>query len=221
VLIHVLAEQASLNGDAQTPGYLPGFGPLPASALRKIATTAKIKPLAMPSTDPEPGYRPSTALAEFVRLRDVTCRFPGCDEPAEVCDIDHTVPYPQGPTHPSNCKLLCRYHHLLKTFWTAWHDVQLPDGTVQWTSPTGHLYTTEPGASIYFPSLAASTGKLVLPSTIRIPSENRGLMMPARRHTRALERAARITAERRINEAAIAAETARRRIAARNDPPPF
>jgi hypothetical protein len=46
-------------------------------------------------------------------------------------------------------------------------------------------------------------------------------MMPARRHTRALERAARITAERRINEAAIAAETARRRIAARNDPPPF
>jgi hypothetical protein len=221
VLIHVLAEQASLNGDAQTPGYLPGFGPLPASALREIATTAKIKPLAMPSTDPEPGYRPSTALAEFVRLRDVTCRFPGCDEPAEVCDIDHTVPYPQGPTHPSNCKLLCRYHHLLKTFWTAWHDVQLPDGTVQWTSPTGHLYTTEPGASIYFPSLAASTGKLVLPSTIRIPSENRGLMMPARRHTRALERAARITAERRINEAAIAAETARRRIAARNDPPPF
>jgi hypothetical protein len=221
VLIHVLAEQASLSGDAQTPGYLPGFGPLPASALREIATTAKIKPLAMPSTDPEPGYRPSTALAEFVRLRDVTCRFPGCDEPAEVCDIDHTVPYPQGPTHPSNCKLLCRYHHLLKTFWTAWHDVQLPDGTVQWTSPTGHLYTTEPGASIYFPSLAASTGKLVLPSTIRIPSENRGLMMPARRHTRALERAARITAERRINEAAIAAETARRRIAARNDPPPF
>jgi Domain of unknown function (DUF222) len=221
VVIHVLAEQASLSGDAQTPGYLPGFGPLPASALRDVAATAKLKPLVMPSIIPELGYRPSEALAEFVRLRDVTCRFPGCDEPAEVCDIDHTVPFPLGPTHPSNCKLLCRYHHLLKTFWTAWHDVQLPDGTVQWTSPTGHTYTTKPVGAIFFPLLATSTGELVLPNTIRAPGDKRGLMMPARRQTRAAERAARIAAERRVNETAIAAEAARRRIAARNDPPPF
>jgi Domain of unknown function (DUF222) len=221
VVIHVLAEQASLSGDAQTPGYMPGFGPLPASALRDVAATAKLKPFVMPSIIPEPGYRPSAALAEFVRLRDVTCRFPGCDEPAEVCDIDHTVPFPLGPTHPSNCKLLCRYHHLLKTFWTAWHDVQLPDGTVQWTSPTGHTYTTKPVGAIFFPLLATSTGELVLPNTIRAPGDKRGLMMPARRQTRAAERAARIAAERRVNETAIAAEAARRRIAARNDPPPF
>jgi Domain of unknown function (DUF222) len=224
VVIHVLAEQATISGDSQAPGYLPGFGPLPSSILRDIAATAKIKPLVMPSTKPEPGYRPSAALAEFVRIRDLTCRFPGCDEPAGVCDIDHTVPFPLGPTHPSNCKLLCRYHHLLKTFYTGcggWADRQLADGTVEWTSPTGHTYTTKPGASIYFPSLAASTGQLVLPTTIRAPGENRGLMMPARRQTRAAERAARIASERRINEAAIAAEGARRRIAARNDPPPF
>jgi Domain of unknown function (DUF222) len=88
VVIHVLAEQATISGDSQMPGYLPGFGPLPSSVLRDIAATAKIKPLVMPSTKPEPGYRPSAALAEFVRLRDLTCRFPGCDEPAEVCDID-------------------------------------------------------------------------------------------------------------------------------------
>jgi hypothetical protein len=92
---------------------------------------------------------------------------------------------------------------------------------VEWTSPTGHTYTTTPGASIFFPLLAASTGQLVLPTTIRAPGENRGLMMPARRRTRAAERAARIASERRINEAVIAAEGARRRIAARNDPPPF
>ena len=224
VVIHVLAEQATISGDSQSPGYLPGFGPLPSSTLRDIAATAKIKPLVMPSTNPEPGYRPSAALAEFVRLRDLTCRFPGCDEKAEVCDIDHTVPFPLGPTHPSNCKLLCRYHHLLKTFYTGcggWADRQLADGTVAWTSPTGHTYTTKPGASIFFPLLAASTGELVLPTTIRAPGENRGLMMPARRQTRAAERAARIASERRINEAVIAAEGARKRIVARNDPPPF
>ncbi|MGV0680767.1 HNH endonuclease, partial [Mycolicibacterium fortuitum] len=33
----------------------------------------------------EPGYRPSMALSEFIRWRDLTCRFPGCDAPAERC----------------------------------------------------------------------------------------------------------------------------------------
>jgi Domain of unknown function (DUF222) len=223
VLIHVLAEQASISGKSQTPGYVPGFGPLPASALRQIAATANMKPLALPPSTAEPRYRPSAALTQFVRLRDLTCRFPGCDAPAEVCDIDHTVPFPHGPTHPSNCKLLCRYHHLLKTFWTAWHDVQLPDGTVQWTSPTGHVYTTHPGASFFFPQLTASTGDLKLPNTVRPVSNQRGLMMPGRRQTRAAERAARIAHERGINEARLAAKAAREaaRIAACNDPPPF
>jgi hypothetical protein len=40
------------------------------------------------------------ALDEFVPLRDMTCRAPGCDRSALFADIDHTVPYPGGPTHP-------------------------------------------------------------------------------------------------------------------------
>ncbi|MCG7583748.1 hypothetical protein [Mycolicibacterium sp. OfavD-34-C] len=28
--------------------------------------------------------------------------------PSEQCEIDHTMPYPAGPTHQSNCKLYCR-----------------------------------------------------------------------------------------------------------------
>jgi len=42
------------------------------------------------------------------------------------------VPYPVGPTHSSNLKCLCRFHHMLKTFWVGrngWHEQQLPDGT--------------------------------------------------------------------------------------------
>ena len=157
VVIHVLAEQATISGDSQLPGYLPAIGPLTSTPLRDLATTAKVKPLVKPSTNPEPGYRPSAALAEFVRLRDLTCRFPGCDEPAEVCDIDHTVPFPLGPTHPSNLKLLCRFHHLLKTFYTGfggWADRQLQDGTVEWTAPSGHTYATTPGGSDFFPARA-------------------------------------------------------------------
>jgi hypothetical protein len=74
---------------------------------------AKLQPLWRPGdAAPESGYRPSAALERFVRCRDLTCRFPGCDRPAEFCDVDHTVPYPLGPTHPSNLKCLCRKHRV-------------------------------------------------------------------------------------------------------------
>jgi len=223
VVIHVLAEQATVNGDSEMPGYLPGFGPVSSTSLCDIAATAKIRPLVLPSTGPEPGYRPSTALAEFVRCRDLTCRFPGCDRPAEVCDLDHTVPFPLGPTHASNLKLLCRFHHLLKTFWTAWHDVQLPDGTVQWTSPTGHTYTTKPAGALFFPILATPTGEIAIAKPDREPCQGRWLMMPRRKKTRAQERRYRISGERRINEARIFEEQRKHEawLAATYEPPPF
>jgi Domain of unknown function (DUF222) len=76
VVIHVLAEQATIKGGSQAPGYLPGFGLRPPSTVRDIAATAKIKPVMMPSTTPESGYRPSAPLAEFVRLRDFDLSIP-------------------------------------------------------------------------------------------------------------------------------------------------
>ncbi|MDV6974987.1 HNH endonuclease signature motif containing protein [Mycobacterium intracellulare] len=227
VVVHVLAEPAAVAGEARAPALLPGFGPLPTGSLRELAGVAKTKPLSLPPDRAEPGYRPSTALAEFVRFRDLTCRFPGCDASADVCDIDHTVPFPLGPTHPSNLKLLCRHHHLLKTFYTGpdgWRDRQLPDGTVVWTSPTGHTYITKPGGSLYFPALAVPTGTLTLPAVAPAPSQNRGVMMPVRQRTRAEDRAARVRWERGINEARISAEAARhaeRSAPHNNDPPPF
>jgi hypothetical protein len=215
IVVHVLAEQATVNGESAAPGYLPGFGALPAAVVQDIAEYAKRKPLKQPSSEPELGYRPSAALAEFVRLRDLACRFPGCDAPAEICDVDHTVPYPVGPTHPSNLKLLCRYHHLLKTFYGGaggWADSQSSDGTVKWTAPSGLTYTTAPSGGAVFPLLGRSTGELP-PAAPEAPRRcNRGLMMPARRRTRLKERAARVAHERGINEA---------RLAACNDPPPF
>jgi hypothetical protein len=113
-VIHVLAEQATLEGTSDHPGYLSEFGILPAESVRDLAKTAKLKPVALPSGIPDPGYRPSAVTTEFVRWRDLTCRWPGCDAPIDVCDNDHTVPYPFGPTHPSNNKLYCRTHRVHK-----------------------------------------------------------------------------------------------------------
>jgi hypothetical protein len=83
-----------------------------------IHVIAQESVLATAQTDEVHGERrPSAALADFIRCRDLTCRFPGCDKPADFCDLDHTVPYDAGgPTHASNLKLLCRKHHLLKPF---------------------------------------------------------------------------------------------------------
>jgi Domain of unknown function (DUF222) len=133
-VIHVVAEAASLHGTAATPGSLIGADALiPAELLVDLARSAQLRPLIHPGdAPPETGYTPSQMLADFVRCRDLTCRFPGCDRPAIDCDLDHTIPYADdGPTHASNLKALCRLHHLIKTFW-GWHDQQLPDATLIW-----------------------------------------------------------------------------------------
>src|SRR5699024_6058568 len=132
-----------------------------------IARGATVRTICHPGPDspPEPGYRPSTALDEFVRVRDMTCRFPYCDRPAPSCDLDHAIARDSGGlTHPSNLRALCRKHHLLKTF-HHWRDRQHPDGSIEWISPSGHTYTTHPGSRLLFPALCAPTGALPPPAT--------------------------------------------------------
>src|SRR6185312_350657 len=179
VVVHVVAHEAAvadkpdpeMNGEApqaNTPEAKPGKPPaallmrggiLPTPLLAElIKHGAKVRPVpSFADAAPEPRYTPSAGLQQFVRCRDLTCRFPGCEAPAEFCDVDHTIPDPVGPTHPSNLKCLCRKHHLLKTFWSGWGDQQLPDGTVVWTTPTGRTYKTLPGSRIFFPAWDATT----------------------------------------------------------------
>ena len=226
-VIHVLAEQATLQGRSDTPGYLPGFGILPAESVREVAKSATLTPVAVPTgAAPDPGYRPSAATLEFIRWRDLTCRWPGCDRPAQKSDIDHTVPWPYGPTHPSNTKPYCRGHHLIKTFYTGpngWTDQQLPDGTIVLRAPTGHTYRTEPHGAAMFPALAQPTAELDIPTTLHTPGTERGAMMPRRKQTRDQDRRDRINAERRERTELIAGEQRQRQawLAANYQPPPF
>ncbi|MCV7346327.1 HNH endonuclease signature motif containing protein [Mycolicibacterium rhodesiae] len=186
-------------------------GIVPAPLLAElIRAGAKVRQLRRPKDEPEPRYRPSTALDEWVRMRDMTCRFPNCEVPAEFCDLDHTIAWPFGPTHPSNLACMCRKHHLLKTFWAGWSERQHPDGAIEWTSPTGRTYITRPGSHLLMPTWDTTTATLAPPKGEPPPSI--GIMMPTRRKTRAAQRARRITAERKLNDA---------RVTERNRPPPF
>jgi len=231
VVVHVIADEAStgaesdsqLHGEQSDPpqgdeangrrkaALIPGFGMVPAPLLAElIARGAKLRPVVAPKQAPEPQYRPSTALDEFVRVRDLTCRAPGCDRPAMHGDIDHTVPHPEGPTHAGNLKGYCRIHHLIKTFWPGWSDRQFADGTVVVTTPTDHTYTTKPGSTLFFPTWAIHTP--APPSTATAAGPNRSIMMPKRKRSRVDARADRIKAERALNAD---------RVAERNTPPPF
>lgn len=225
VVIHLLAERSTLDGTADGPGYLPGFGIQPAESVRALGPGARLRSLGVPD-GPEAGYRPSAALAEFIRWRDLTCRWPGCD--ARVCDTDHTVPYPLGPTHPSNCKNYCRTHHLVKTFYCGqggWTDRQSPDGTITFTAPTGHEYTTEPAGAQLFPALGTPTGSPELPTGTGKPDPHRELATPTRERTRDQDRQTRIDRERQaraeINAQRAQAHQIRIADAEAAEPPPF
>lgn len=232
VAIYVIAEQATVDGTGDQPGSLiDADGLIPPEWVAELAKSSTLLPVTHPAdAPPEPGYVPSKALADFVRCRDLTCRWPGCNRPATECDLDHTVPYSRGgKTHASNLKCYCRTHHLVKTFW-GWQDKQLPDGTLILTSPSGQTYVTTPGSALLFPSLCWAVGG-VPAVEVDAPADHcaeRAAMMPRRRRTRAKDTAQRIAAERRHNREA---RLARKAAAAtpsgpappdsEDDPPPF
>jgi hypothetical protein len=59
----------------------------------------------------ELGRHASTRLAEAIKSRAGTCRFPTCTVPADRCDLDHHQPHPHWPTPATNEDPFCRRHH--------------------------------------------------------------------------------------------------------------
>ena len=94
---------------------------------------------------------PVVQVVAAVLSRDRTCTFPGCAVPAFRCDLDHVVrPAPRAPgapgvqddVGPQDLISLCRHHHVVRAR-QGWLPELAPDGTVRWTSPTGHRYVRE------------------------------------------------------------------------------
>lgn len=88
-------------------------------------------------------YRPTPAMVEHVRAVDGVCRAPGCQVPADRCDLDHVVPWPVGPTTPGNAQSLSRGCHHPKTA-GLWSAARAPDDGIRWTTLTGREYVTYP-----------------------------------------------------------------------------
>ena len=109
---------------------------------------ATFEPIARDTCDhrhAEDRYVPSRKLKHLLRARTLTCTAPACNAQALYCDIDHTTPYPDGPTCECNTNPKCRRHHRTKQA-PGWKAAQPTPGTSTWTTPSGRTHITTPTA---------------------------------------------------------------------------
>lgn len=154
--VNVTIDLPTLLGLAENPGQLAGYGPIPASVARELASDGRWKRFI---TEPQTGnlldfgresYEPPQNLKDFLIARDRTCRFPGCRRSALLSDLDHAESWESGgSTSPDNIGALCRRHHRLKTH-DGWKIESFSDGSCTWTSPLGKTFFT-PARSINEP----------------------------------------------------------------------
>jgi hypothetical protein len=124
----VLAEAVRLlSGPGGLAAALRAGGPCPPAAAASLPLDVG------KATDTIPPH-----LRRAVIVRDRTCRFPGCQQPAAACDVHHVVWRVRGGrTQLINLVLLCRFHHLIAVHQWGWTITLHPDATVTAVSPDG------------------------------------------------------------------------------------
>ncbi|MGL5865370.1 MAG: HNH endonuclease signature motif containing protein, partial [Dermatophilaceae bacterium] len=163
------AVMAPVDGGCAVSGaQIPGIGWVDAATVAALLKTVPVQ-VARAVVDADTGtlaslttnaYTPPTAMREFVHTRDGTCRMWGCARRATHTDLDHTQPWPGGPTSPSNLASLCRRHHRMKQH-GRWRYTLHPNGDITWISTTGTVRRTHP------------THRLISESTPGSPPESR------------------------------------------------
>ncbi len=94
---------------------------------------------------PTQGYRPGAALDRYLRARDRRCRFPGCRRPVpRGGELDHSHPWPDGPTSATNLVGYCTPHHRGKHQAAGWRHELDADGTLTVATPSGLRVTSPP-----------------------------------------------------------------------------
>lgn len=143
----VVMDDATLFGDENLPGWIPGQGPIPAGMVKDwLADPEAKKFLRRMYTRPTDGQlvalesrarRFPAGLAKMLLLRDDTCATPGCNSPIQ--DADHRRPWAKGgPTSWKNATGLCKRCNRRKELRGWKYGGTVDQLTV--TTPTGHSY---------------------------------------------------------------------------------
>lgn len=187
VEIAITMTAESLLGADDIPAQLPGYGPLPASVARQLATGSSAYEQRRDSDDvrrarvfvrrifTEPigdsvfavdprRRRYGSRLARLFRFRDQVCRMAYCDAP--IRHHDHPTPYRHGGvTTAEHGQGLCAHDNQVKEMpgWTVCVQPGAPHRTLI-STPTGHLYESlappalGPGSARGRPSVLRRTG---------------------------------------------------------------
>jgi hypothetical protein len=144
----VLVPVGTALGLTGEPGYLPGYGPIPADLCAKLAADATWRriltdPATNTTLDIAPRrYKPGKRLSRFIHFRDKTCRWPGCNR--TKVEIDHTIRREDGGlTVQRNLGDFCKYHHDVKDL-PGWKVHQDHDGNFTFIIPHRRVYRTRP-----------------------------------------------------------------------------
>ncbi|WP_138946179.1 HNH endonuclease signature motif containing protein [Plantibacter sp. M259] len=149
--VQITVPALSMAGVSDAPATLDGYGPIDPETAARIAVNAPsfTRILVQPETGAvlsvgRNQYRVPADLQRAVRLRDGTCRAPGCGRRARACDLDHSVAWEDGgTTDVGNLACLCRHHHRMKHL-PGWNLDHRPGGVLDWTTPDGKHHRTEP-----------------------------------------------------------------------------
>ncbi|WP_188113568.1 DUF222 domain-containing protein [Nocardioides humilatus] len=137
VTISLESLQAELGTGTLLDGHA-GSGELSATAIRRMACTAKIIPVVLGGAgeilDVGRAKRlHSPAMRKAMRLRDRGCRAEGCTIPARWCEAHHDHPWGTGgSTNLDDGRLYCPWHHHLAHNPTYTAEL-LPNGDVRFT----------------------------------------------------------------------------------------
>jgi hypothetical protein len=92
---------------------------------------------AHPPDAPGP-YRPPAGVGRLVQARAPRCEFPACGCRSNLCDLEHDIAHPDGPTCSCNLGPCCRRHHRVKQL--GWTKTRVDRAAVRWTDPSGRVW---------------------------------------------------------------------------------
>jgi hypothetical protein len=160
VTVSVVMDLDTLRAEADSLALVDGQ-PVPAKIAREVAALARSWRRLV--TDPVTGhlldygrevYLPDR-LRAYVLARDGGCHTPGCSNRAvSRLQMDHAIPFPDGPSDAANCRARCATCHQLKTAGYAEVLDSRPDGSSTWRTAWGQVVRVPPRPVLEAPGRA-------------------------------------------------------------------